>query len=138
MRGCIDPGTEPSQRGGPEVGVTELREKFIDTPYWNATLMTDDNGQATFTVKLPDNLTTWRLDARAVTSGSDGLTLVGQKTFDLLSTKPLLIRPVTPRFLVVGDTAELSANVSNHTNTALDVQVGLATRGLKTAVIKSL
>src|SRR5258708_2585225 len=62
--------------------------------------------------------------------GLTGDTRVGEGTVEVVATKPLLIRPVTPRFFVVGDTAELSANVSNHTNTALDVQVGLATRGL--------
>ena len=101
--------------GGGEGGIFDIRQDFVDTAYWNATLMTDETGTATFSVTLPDNLTTWRLDARAVTSGADGLTLVGQDTFDLLSTKPLLIRPVTPRFFVVGDEVTLAAVVNNNT-----------------------
>ncbi len=47
-----------------------------------------------------------------------------------MATKPLLIRPVTPRFFVVGDQAELAANVSNNTSSSLSAQVALATRGL--------
>ena len=82
-----------------------------------------------FSVTLPDNLTTWRLDTRAVTSGDNGLTLVGQNTFDLLSTKPLLIRPVTPRFAVVNDVMTLAAIVNNNTDQDLPVEVSLQGTG---------
>ncbi|MCA0455767.1 MAG: Ig-like domain-containing protein [Chloroflexi bacterium] len=116
--------------GGGEGGIFDIRQDFVDTAYWNATLTTDANGTATFSVTLPDNLTTWRLDARAVTSGEDGLTLVGQDTFDLLSTKPLLIRPVTPRFFVVGDKVMLAAVVNNNTGDDLPVEVSIQGEGL--------
>jgi len=33
-------------------------------------------------------------------------TLVGEQTADLVSTRPLLIRPVAPRFFVVEDKAQ--------------------------------
>jgi alpha-2-macroglobulin len=113
-----------------EGGIFDIREEFIDTPYWNATVVTDENGEATFDVTLPDNLTTWRLDARAVTSGEDGLTLVGGETYDLISTKPLLIRPVTPRFFIVGDQSTLAAIVNNNTGEDQFVEVTLAFDGL--------
>ncbi|HEU5103811.1 MAG TPA: alpha-2-macroglobulin family protein, partial [Roseiflexaceae bacterium] len=71
-------------------------------------------------------LTTWVMRGVGLTAD----TRVGEGTVELISTKPLLIRPVTPRFFVVGDTAMLSANVSNQTGGVLEVQVGLATRGL--------
>ncbi len=116
--------------GGAEGGIFDIRQDFVDTAYWNATVTTNADGTATFSVKLPDNLTTWRLDARAVTSGADGLTLVGQKTFDLLSTKPLLIRPVTPRFFVVGDQVTLAAVVNNNTGKDMQVEVSLQGEGL--------
>ena len=63
-----------------EGGIFDIRQQFVDTPYWNASLTTDADGTATFSVTLPDNLTTWRLDARAVTAGDDGMMLVGQDT----------------------------------------------------------
>lgn len=113
-----------------EGGIFDIRQEFVDTPYWNATLTTDENGVATFTVTLPDNLTTWRLDARALTDGADGTMLVGQATSDLLSTKPLLIRPVTPRFFVVGDEVVLGAVVNNNSDEALDVDVSLQAEGM--------
>lgn len=116
--------------GGPEIGVIEVREKFIDTPYWNATLTTDENGQVGFDVTLPDNLTTWRLDARAITKGDDGVMLVGQNTADLVSTRPLIVHPVTPRFMVVDDLVTLAAVVDNNTTKDLSVDVSIQASGV--------
>ena len=112
-----------------EGGIFDVREEFVDTPLWAPSLITDADGQATISVTLPDNLTTWRLDARAVTTGEDGPMLVGQTTFDLLSTKPLLIRPVTPRFFVLGDRATLAAIVNNNTERAYETEVTLEGTG---------
>jgi alpha-2-macroglobulin len=103
-----------------------IREQFADTAYWNARVTTDASGRATVEVKLPDNLTTWVMRGVGLTND----TRVGEGTVEVVATKPLLIRPVTPRFFVVGDMAELAANVSNHTGDQLAVQVGLATHGL--------
>ena len=116
-----------------EGGIFDIRQEFVDTPLWNPALVTDANGEVQFAVTLPDNLTTWRLDARAVTSGEDDGTLVGQTTFDLLSTKPVLVRPVTPRFFVVGDEAVLGAIVNNNTGDDLTVEVGIEAEGVTLA-----
>ena len=108
-----------------DAGILDLRGEFIDTPYWNPTAVTDENGIAVLDVRLPDNLTTWRLDARALTDGSDGVMLVGEDTFDLLSTRPLIIRPVTPRFFIVDDKVLLSAVVNNNTTEELSGRVSI-------------
>lgn len=116
--------------GGGGMGVYFLREEFVDTPYWNANLVTDENGQATFSVTLPDNLTTWRLDARGITNSDDGDTLVGHETLDIVSTRPVLVRPAVPRFFVVGDEVRLGAVVNNNTNEALSVVVNMDATGV--------
>jgi alpha-2-macroglobulin len=103
-----------------------LREEFLDTAFWSGSVVTDADGFAEILVRLPDNLTTWT--ARAVGVTTD--TQVGESTGTLLVTKPLLIRPVTPRFLVVGDRVRLTANVSNQTSEALETEVLLAQTGL--------
>jgi uncharacterized protein YfaS (alpha-2-macroglobulin family) len=105
----------------------ELREDFQDTAYWNAHVTTDENGWAQVLIELPDNLTTWV--ARGVGVTLD--TRVGETTGDLLVTKPLLIRPVTPRFVVVGDRVRLAANVSNQTTENRSVDVTLGHTGLE-------
>ncbi|MEK9164665.1 MAG: alpha-2-macroglobulin family protein, partial [Chloroflexota bacterium] len=81
------------------------------------------------TIRLPDNLTTWRLDARGVSAD----TLVGQNTVDIVATKDLLVRPVTPRFFVVGDQAELAAVINNNTDSDLSVDVTLSGSGFTLA-----
>jgi alpha-2-macroglobulin len=108
-----------------DAGILNLRGEFIDTPYWNPTAVTNENGEAILDVRLPDNLTTWRLDARALTDGSDGVMLLGEDTFDLLSTRPLIIRPVTPRFFIVDDKVLLSAVVNNNTEQELSARVSI-------------
>lgn len=112
-------------KGGGEFGVMQIREQFLDTAYWNASVETGSGGEATLSVKLPDNLTTWRMDARAVT----GDTRVGQTTNDIVSTLPLLVLPQTPRFFIGGDVAQVGAAVHNNTDQALSVQVRLDAEG---------
>ena len=101
----------------------EVREEFSDTAYWNPVIVTDQNGAAQVTLTLPDNLTTWVMRGVGLTND----TLVGEGTVELVSTMPLLIRPVAPRFFVVDDRAQLAANVTNNTDDPMEVDVTLAT-----------
>ena len=111
---------------GDEDGV---RQDFPDTAFWQASLTTDANGQATVEIPLPDNLTTWRLSSKVVTPD----TLVGQNSVDIITTLPLLVRPVTPRFFTVGDVVELGAIVNNNTGDALETAVTLEAVGVTLA-----
>jgi len=119
-------GASGGGKGGDLYGVIEVRQDFPDTAYWEASVQTNANGEATVTVTLPDNLTTWRMDARAATAD----TRVGQATVDLVSSKPLLVRPHTPRFFVVGDEVTVGAAVHNNTKTSLTVDVLLSGEGV--------
>ncbi len=111
--------------GGGEADLAEVRQDFPDTAYWNASIVTDENGRAEITLTLPDSLTTWRMEARGVTMD----TKVGSATVDLIATKPLLIRPVTPRFFTAGDRATVAAVVHNNTQQELSVEVRLVAAG---------
>jgi uncharacterized protein YfaS (alpha-2-macroglobulin family) len=113
-------------KGEGDLGVIEVREDFPDTAFWDAHVQTGSDGEAQVSVTLPDNLTTWRMDARAVTTD----TKVGQATQDLISTRPLLVRPQTPRFFVVGDQAKLGAAIHNNVDQPLTVEVKLQAEGL--------
>jgi alpha-2-macroglobulin len=110
--------------GGP--GATSVRTEFPDIAYWRASVDTGPGGAATIDMVLPDNLTTWVMDARAAT----GDTLVGQSRADVIATKDLLIRPVLPRFFVAGDKAEIAGIVHNTTANPLDVTVTMKATGL--------
>ncbi len=104
-----------------------IRREFLDTAYWVASLETDAQGYARITVKLPDNLTTWRMDAKGVTTSE----LMGEGQKDLVVSKDLLIRPTLPRFFTVGDEAEIGAVVHNNTSQPLEVKVSLEAKGLE-------
>jgi uncharacterized protein YfaS (alpha-2-macroglobulin family) len=116
------PGGKGGGGGGPDL---VLREKFPDTAYWKADIVTDAQGKAQISLTLPDNLTTWQVEARGLTQD----TKVGQAQVRVVTSKELLIRPQTPRFLVVGDHAELAAFVNNTTSSALDASVSLQANG---------
>ena len=102
-----------------------VREDFEDTGYWQADVVTDQNGEAQVRFILPDNLTTWQAEARGVTLE----TAVGQSSTEVITTKDLLVRPVTPRFLVAGDHLAFSAVVHNNTSEDLLVDVSLVGTG---------
>lgn len=110
--------------GGP--AMLPVRSKFEDTAYWNAAVTTDARGEATVTVTLPDNLTTWQALIRGTTTD----TKVGEAKTEVITSKPLLVRAVTPRFLVAGDHLQLAAIVHNQTEQALDTEVTLQANGV--------
>lgn len=47
-----------------------IRKDFSDTAYWQPSTVTGSDGRATVKFRLPDNLTTWRATARAVTANT--------------------------------------------------------------------
>ena len=112
--------------GGGGEDIMTLREKFPDTAYWKADIVTDAQGKGRVSLKLPDNLTTWEIDTRGLTKD----TRVGQARVRVVTSKDLLIRPQTPRFLVVGDQATLAAMVNNTTGQTLEATVSLQATGL--------
>jgi uncharacterized protein YfaS (alpha-2-macroglobulin family) len=117
----------PGLGGGGGEGVPSvIRDRFPDTAYWNAEITTDVQGRAHVSVTLPDSLTTWQVDLRGLTKD----TRVGQATTQIISTKDLLVRPVTPRFFVGGDHIRLAAVAQNNTNSNLLTEVTLQANGI--------
>ena len=113
-------------KGGSGLVGQQLRQDFRNTAYWSAQVVTKADGTASVDVKMPDNLTTWRMQARAIS----GDTMVGEGTNELLSTQPLLLRPALPRALRVGDAVDLRALVRNATKSDAAVSVTLKAEGV--------
>jgi hypothetical protein len=111
--------------GGGDGAPSVVRERFPDTAYWNAEVTTGPDGMAQVSMNLPDTLTTWQVDTRGLTLD----TKVGQAQTQIVTTKELLVRPVTPRFFVANDHAELAAIVQNNTDSNLQVEVSLQATG---------
>jgi uncharacterized protein YfaS (alpha-2-macroglobulin family) len=106
-----------------------VRKDFPDTVYWSPAVTTDASGTARVTVSYPDSLTTWRLTARAVTA----TTSVGAATAHTTTTKDLILRVVTPRFLTEGDRVTLPAIVHNYLPEQKSVAVAVTANGLSAA-----
>jgi uncharacterized protein YfaS (alpha-2-macroglobulin family) len=102
------------------------RKKFEDTAYWNPALVTDSSGSASVTFRLPDNLTTWRATAQAVTLQ----TALGRQASKLLVTKDLFVRLERPRLLTQLDQSRLRVIVHNETDSPRLTQVRLRAVGL--------
>ena len=114
------------RKGGGGGDSASVRQDFPDVAFWSASVRTDASGLARVNIRLPDNLTTWRLTAVAITQD----TRVGVASSDVVISKPLLIRPLVPRFLVGGDTATLGAAIHNTTAEPLRVNANLRADGL--------
>ena len=113
-------------RAGAEGDGTRTRSDFRHTALWLGRLATDGSGRASFELTLPDNATTWRALARAVTAETE----VGEGESELLVTQPLLVRPALPRFLRAGDEVVLRALVRNGTGEALQAAVTIEAAGV--------
>jgi uncharacterized protein YfaS (alpha-2-macroglobulin family) len=92
-------GEQQPGGGGGLAGGDILRSRFAATAFFLGAVETDSTGAAVAAAKLPDNLTTFRVMAVAVTAGDR----YGHGESPLLVTRPLLARPALPRFLRLGD-----------------------------------
>ncbi len=116
-------GAKPGGGGPPAVTV---RSHFADTAHWVAALVTDAAGHGTLRLRLPDNATTWRLDARAISLDQS----VGQAQLHTLASKDLLLRPVTPRFLLQGDRLQVGAILNNNLGRPITASVSVRATAL--------
>lgn len=103
-----------------------VRKDFPDAIYWMPDLVTDAEGRAHVAVTYPDALTTWRLTARALTADTRVGTTVARTT----TTKDLIVRIVTPRFLTEGDTVVVPTIVHNYREDARTASVAVEVTGL--------
>ena len=106
-----------------------IRSDFRDLMLWTPSVRTDSRGMATIPVKFPDNLTTWRITARGVTSATE----VGQTTAKVVARKDLLVRMETPRFITQGDKLVIATTVHNNLKSAKSVKVVFTADGVTSA-----
>ncbi|MFN7117968.1 MAG: carboxypeptidase-like regulatory domain-containing protein, partial [Saprospiraceae bacterium] len=95
-----------------------IRSNFRDYAYWQPNLITDQNGEAYFTVTYPDNITSWN----TFVLGMDRKRRAGVAYGNTKSYKPLLAQLAMPRFLVEGDEVDIIGKSINYTNDTLHVK----------------
>jgi protocatechuate 3,4-dioxygenase beta subunit len=84
-----------------------VRRDIRDVALWLPRLRTGANGTARVTLRVPDNLTTWRLTAHAVGEG----TSVGLGTADVVVQRPVALLVSNPEALVAGDSVIFRATL---------------------------
>ncbi|QDT97044.1 alpha-2-macroglobulin family protein [Gimesia aquarii] len=102
-----------------------VRQNFADTAYWNGHITTDAEGRAEISLKMPENLTSWKIRSWAMGQG----TRVGEGEDLVVTRKNLILRLQAPRFFTETDEVVLSANVHNYLKTSKQVKVVLELDG---------
>ncbi len=113
-------------QGKSDFAAATLRSDFRDTILWLPTQETNDEGIADITVTFPDNLTEWRLTARAITLDDK----VGQDNYSVKTTLPVIARLAAPRFFIRGDEASLRVIGQNNLDEDLIARIQLEALGL--------
>jgi uncharacterized protein YfaS (alpha-2-macroglobulin family) len=116
---------EPGGGGGADAADV-LRSRFQTTAFFLGNVVTDVQGNAVATVKLPDNLTTFRIMAVAVTAGDR----YGKGESKMLVTRPLLARQALPRFVRPGDDFTAGAVINRRDGAAANVKVKATATGV--------
>jgi alpha-2-macroglobulin len=111
-------GVEDDRQADTPIG---LRENFDALAVFAPSVRTDSNGRATVDVKLPDNLTRYRITAVSVDQGKR----FGKTESNITAKKPLMVRPSAPRFMNFGDRIELPVVVQNQTDQDMAVDVAV-------------
>lgn len=98
-----------------------VRSNFNPLAAFAPAVRTDARGVAAVELKMPDNLTRYRIMAVAV---------AGEKQFgagesNVTARLPLMVRPSAPRFLNFGDKFELPVVVQNQTGQPMEVKVAV-------------
>lgn len=97
------------------------RTDFAALALFAAAVETDVEGRATIPLRLPDNLTRYRVMAVA----TDGARRFGRGEAAVTARLPLMVRPSAPRFLNWGDRFDLPVVVQNQAGEPLVVDVAV-------------
>lgn len=92
-------------------GVSGLRTNFRDDAFWQPRLRTDANGNASFKVTFPDDITSWNAYAIAMTDKKQA----GMRKIQIRSFKTLSGNLGLPTFAVEGDAIHVISKALNYT-----------------------
>jgi hypothetical protein len=97
--------------GGDKAGHIKVRRNFKDTAFWRAQVRTGPDGKGRVELTLPDNTTSWRASAIAISDQTE----VGSARTSVIARKALQVRISAPQTLGVGDSVEIPVAVQNNT-----------------------
>jgi len=120
-------GQKGQNRGGGGGFTSDVRTRFEACAYWNPALITDANGRIHVEFTLPDNLTSFRIMAIGHSQDSR----FGSGDARIAVNKPLMLRPVLPRFARVGDTFDAGVVVHNNSKNKEKIKLEGTGSGIK-------
>lgn len=123
----IPTGTKGGDGGSPADLAAKKRGEFKDTAYWQAQVITAQDGTAHVSFTLPDNLTKWQVESLGITKD----TRVGVNYTEIVAQKDLMAVPLSPRFVIPGDEVSLGAQVFNQTGATQTIDISLASPSLE-------
>jgi alpha-2-macroglobulin len=122
---AASPADGEAADAAPDLVPPTIRSEFADTAFWDGSLLTDKEGRAELKLKMPENLTTWKVRVWGMGQGMR----VGSGDAEMITRKDLILRMQTPRFAVQTDEVVLSANVHNYLPSEKEVEVSLELDG---------
>lgn len=103
---AADAADEGAGVGGQEV---QMRENLDETAFFYPALLADKDGTVSLSFTLPGSLTTWRFIGMAHTADMMSGIIGGEA----VAAKEVMLQPNVPRFVRVGDKAQIQARIFN-------------------------
>ena len=92
-----------------ETGDIQIRENFAETAFFYPQLRTNETGEVSISFVLPESLTRWKFMGLAHTRNVD----YGKIEATATASKEFMLQPNMPRFVRVGDKANIAASLMN-------------------------
>lgn len=92
-----------------ETGDIQIRENFAETAFFYPQLRTNEKGEVSISFVLPESLTRWTFMGLAHTRNVD----YGKIEATATASKEFMLQPNMPRFVRVGDKANIAASLMN-------------------------
>ena len=89
------------------------REQGVKTALWKPMLTTDEQGRVTVEFNAPENNATWLVQAIAYNKDLLSANFIDEA----MTSRPLMVKPMAPRFLRNGDNVTLKCQVQNADDT---------------------
>lgn len=92
-----------------ETGDIQIRENFAETAFFYPQLRTNEKGEVSISFVLPESLTRWKFMGLVHTRNVD----YGKIEATATASKEFMLQPNMPRFVRVGDKANIAASLMN-------------------------
>lgn len=108
-------GGEMSEEEGEVFDNVQMRENLNETAFFYPNLITDADGNVNIKFQLPESVTTWKFMGYAHDKNMNYGTINGET----VARKTVMVQPNMPRFVRVGDKAQIASRLFNSSENAV-------------------